>query len=706
MASNPIHGVADIDAIIALAKKYPVFPCGPDKSPRTERGFHAATQDPDTIRRWWRRWPDSLVGVPTGPITGLVVIDYDPDKAASATNSWIAENTELLCSTRNHRTARDGRHYLFSSKDRYITGTNLTLNGSLRRGLDLRGGGGYIIWWPLHIAQQTDAPIQPLPAGLIDERRFDRERELTPLPTATPEEWKRDRPRAVEALDHLDPDNGYEAWIRAGMAVHQASGGSDDGFSIWHDWSARGASYDGIEDCRYHWNSFGKQSGRSVTLGSLIASAKEAGYVPPPRGPELPPVSAYEDIPEANGRINPDPEDAADPEPEPEITLTAWEWIDPKTIPPREWVYGHHYMRGMVSATAGIGGAGKSSLAAVEAISMAIGRDLFRNGAPLLCGPQRVWFHNAEDPMVEMQRRFAAALQFYGVTPEDLDGRLYVTSGRDMPILLAQEINHGTIGVQQTTIAGAVSREITRRRIAVATFDPFVGLHMVNENDNAAMNAVMTLIRDIAHETHCAIDLIHHFRKLNGTEATADAMRGASSIVGACRSVRIVSQLTADEATKLGVNPEHRRRFIWLANAKANMLPPIDSRTYYELDGEALGNAKGDLEQDIVGVARHSDLAHVGTDLTEPEYRQVRTAIQQCTNPLDLAADIRAAGWIGKLVLTTLEMDPADLANKHAVSRLVAGWEGSGKLEKYAYKDPRQGRVRQVYRWIGGADEA
>lgn len=283
--------VADINRVLEIAARLPVFPCSPDKSPRVKRGFHDATQDEATIRKWWGQWPDSLVGVPTGQRTGLVVIDYDPDNANNATHSWLAEHTDLLCSTRVHKTARGGMHYVFRSNERYQTGTDLVLGGSPRRGIDLRANGGYVIWWPAHISQADAAPVAALPANLIDERRFDAERDLAPLPKASPADWKRDRAKAGEALEFLTP-NGYQNWIKAGMAIHSASGGSDDGFAMWHAWSETGDSYDGIEDCRYHWQSFGRYKGRGIGLGSLFAAAKAEGFVLSPPEPHTEPEQA------------------------------------------------------------------------------------------------------------------------------------------------------------------------------------------------------------------------------------------------------------------------------------------------------------------------------------------------------------------------------------------------------------------------------
>lgn len=292
-----VLGVAAMDRILGLAKRYPVFPCGPDKRPLVKTGFHAASQDEAQIREWWRKWPDALVGVPTGQGTGLVVVDYDPDKATQATHDWMAEHTDLLCSTRAHKTKRGGFHYLFKSTERYQTGTDLMLEGSPRKGIDLRANGGYVIWWPLHGGGVVGDALAPIPAGLIDERKFSAQRDLAPLPSSSPETWRREQDKVSEALGFVHPD-GYEFWIRVGMALHHASGGSDEGFSLWHEWSSKGETYDGIEDCRYHWSSFGGYSGRALGLGTIFAAAKAAGFDTSPPRQELPPIESYHDAPE------------------------------------------------------------------------------------------------------------------------------------------------------------------------------------------------------------------------------------------------------------------------------------------------------------------------------------------------------------------------------------------------------------------------
>jgi hypothetical protein len=60
----------------------PVFPCRREKGPARKRPLiakwpeHAST-DRDVIGGWWRRSPEALIGVPTGPRSGIVVLDID-----------------------------------------------------------------------------------------------------------------------------------------------------------------------------------------------------------------------------------------------------------------------------------------------------------------------------------------------------------------------------------------------------------------------------------------------------------------------------------------------------------------------------------------------------------------------------------------------------------------------------------------------------
>ena len=80
--SRPYTLSANGAVAVALAVAgIPVFPCRESgsrlKQPYTEHGHNNATTQELTVRGWWSRWPGALVGIPTGPGSGLFVLDVD-----------------------------------------------------------------------------------------------------------------------------------------------------------------------------------------------------------------------------------------------------------------------------------------------------------------------------------------------------------------------------------------------------------------------------------------------------------------------------------------------------------------------------------------------------------------------------------------------------------------------------------------------------
>jgi AAA domain len=250
----------------------------------------------------------------------------------------------------------------------------------------------------------------------------------------------------------------------------------------------------------------------------------------------------------------------------------AW-WCDPADIPPRPVLYGRHYMRRTIGATIGAGGRAKTTVGTYEAISMAAGRDLMTK-EPLPAGPLRVWCLNGEEDQEELDRRFAATCQHYGILQADLGGRLFVQSVRDHPWRIAT-MAKGAARIDQAVVA-QIRDFITAAAIDVFMVDPLVSFHSVNENDNGAMDLVIKEgFGGIASATNSAGEIFHHSGKPKPgqPEATVEDGRGASAILNAVRSARVLNFMTPAEAQELGISEDDRRRHIRLANGKANMAP-------------------------------------------------------------------------------------------------------------------------------------
>lgn len=139
---NSRRGPGKRPALLSAALKYaergiPVFPLRPGgKKPLTPRGFKDATTDHDQIRRWWRRWPDANIGIPTGERSGLLVLDHDAYKPGAISREDLERKYGPIPKTTTVGTGRGGFQYLF----RYPAGSGIGNSaGELAPGLDVRG---------------------------------------------------------------------------------------------------------------------------------------------------------------------------------------------------------------------------------------------------------------------------------------------------------------------------------------------------------------------------------------------------------------------------------------------------------------------------------------------------------------------------------------------------------------------------------------
>lgn len=111
------------------------------KHPRIPNGLHGSTRDTDQIAAWWRTWSDANIGVVTGAISDLWVLDIDPDAEGLENLERLEDQHALVPPTWCVETGGDGLHLWFR-----LGGA--TIRNSVSRigpGLDVRGERGYVI---------------------------------------------------------------------------------------------------------------------------------------------------------------------------------------------------------------------------------------------------------------------------------------------------------------------------------------------------------------------------------------------------------------------------------------------------------------------------------------------------------------------------------------------------------------------------------
>ncbi|MGE3875950.1 MAG: AAA family ATPase [Parvibaculaceae bacterium] len=393
----------------------------------------------------------------------------------------------------------------------------------------------------------------------------------------------------------------------------------------------------------------------TVSLQEIDLRARSEGIDEPDAGEKLPPELTP-------GRIK----------------ATPWSWQDPAKIPPRRWLYGVHRLRQFVSVTFAPGGMGKTSLLLTEALAQVTGRPLL---GEIVHERAKVWMWNGEDPMEEIHRRIAAACIAHDIRANEIEGRLFIDSGRDMPMIVVRKVRDDLLIAEP--VVEAIIEQIEQNRVDTLIIDPFVLSHSVPENDNTAIDRVVRQWARIADITGCAIELVHHVRKgsIGQSEFTVEDGRGAVALLAAARSARVLNRMSKEEGETAEV--ENHRQFFRIDNGKANLAPPADKTKWHRIESVALPN--GDNVGAVVAWKWPDPLA----GLTVNNLIDVQKAV----DGKQLRRSSQAADWIGYAIAKVAGLNAEK--DKARINAMVGLWIKSGALRVATVKDEK-GKERPI----------
>lgn len=279
----------NLEYALQLAKAgWVVLPCYPmnsgftadgrklDKSPLVSGWQHFTRgQDPALITNWWRQWPGAMIGVVCGAASGIWAVDLDIRPSESKDGAAALAALGFDCPpTTIHITQSGGRHHIYKSPpDTYC----VTNNNAVAPGVDLKGDGGYIIWWPAHGMPSFAAPLADPPAWMSNYTATEATDGIAKPPMGL------DHDGLTTILGMIPPASMGErgAWIRLGMALHHETGGSDYGLSLWNYYSAHWPKYDGEQACSREWGTFGRGRRTHITLRSYVPRGWRPGLPAP-----------------------------------------------------------------------------------------------------------------------------------------------------------------------------------------------------------------------------------------------------------------------------------------------------------------------------------------------------------------------------------------------------------------------------------------
>ena len=142
------------------ARGWPVFPVSQDKTPLVKGWPQAATLDPDRIRHWWApHRADMALGICTGPVSNIWVMDIDPRNGGNETLAWLVAKHGELPETLKASTPSGGTHYFWQFPKRIVIRTS---SGKIGPGIDHRGWVGYVVAPPSIVAHGQYRWINPM----------------------------------------------------------------------------------------------------------------------------------------------------------------------------------------------------------------------------------------------------------------------------------------------------------------------------------------------------------------------------------------------------------------------------------------------------------------------------------------------------------------------------------------------------------------
>jgi predicted P-loop ATPase len=218
-------------AALGYAKRgWSVLPCRPrDKRPATKHGFKDATTEKETIVRAWAGNPDANVGIATGAVSGIVVLDVDPRNGGNTSLAELERVHGPLPETVSVATGGGGWHFYFASP------ADAVPSGDLADGVEVKGDGRYVI-----------APPSTHPSGA--EYRWLGEPAKTKL--ALCPDWVRPRSsnKQVKREPIVEPDAGAtplgRAFAAASMLGRSLDGGKRSVVCPWSGKHTSGSPHD------------------------------------------------------------------------------------------------------------------------------------------------------------------------------------------------------------------------------------------------------------------------------------------------------------------------------------------------------------------------------------------------------------------------------------------------------------------------------
>jgi len=481
-------------------------------------------------------WPN--VGIITGKISGLVVVDIDSDKAMATIKKRGLELPETPIFQRTSR----GFHLFYAHPMDMEYKTKAGIGGV--SGVDVRADGGFLAVHP-SVIHEDDGTLKTY--DMVQGCRFD---EL-PLPP----EWV------------LEPRNPHQSQVidlsgvgRAPSWYHGESGMRNDSmFRLCCSLFSKGHSAEEVY--------------------ALAQGVNTTSYTPPLQ------IEEVRRCIESASKYRENPLEATPQEEEGEVTeewelddLSAWRFYIAERKP-REWLIPGLLPKVRVAILAGPGDRGKGWFSIQMGVAMACGTPFMDLEIE---NKRRVLIINPEEEFDDYVERFSPCVLRQVEQPpehkEDLTKNLHIPAFDEM------------IGVQ---LYPADSSKLYRRimkaverygKYDLIVLDPFNKLFSLEEsNSQESATAIIKACDRLSKDTGATILITMHTNKEGAKNQSSSAVSvlGSVAFTNAARHVLQLEQLTEPELKRFGLEKSDGWRFGRLEISKGNYIPAHSKRIWF-----------------------------------------------------------------------------------------------------------------------------